>query len=464
MDIEFIKIVGQIAGIGGLSLGIFLLLFRDIIRKKIFPNLKKNHAYLLLRLISILIFLITFSGISAWVFINYTKNKHSPVNLNQITQKGTNIGNIQTGGKVIINVEENGVIPPPPSKNINFDPVIVAKKVLTGKKIAEAKKIDFNGNKKQEEIAVVTDEKNNGFNLYLLRPALGSYVIAFSQNIFTHIDPELFIVKCEDGFEKILISGYPYGCASCVSLDYFYFYQKNGSIKTEEFSIGYETDYFYKARSIALPTSMQGNNFEKELKCIQNSLIRNKRLQPDFSTYNNLGYVEKWIDLNGRKLEDGQILKLVYIDPRKINFDDLNRDDSWMLDFLDVKTKIDFFRKKLELFMQPGKDLAACESNNIVKNKFYSFIHHFKSGVVGYSQEDNKFFILYYPVAGWFHSVCIDKKNVYIDDLIFLPDSKKNIDKKKNEFGFLKINMKTMKISVIDGDYTEFIKSIGLSN
>jgi hypothetical protein len=30
MDADVLKIVGQVAGIGGLALGVFLLLFRDI--------------------------------------------------------------------------------------------------------------------------------------------------------------------------------------------------------------------------------------------------------------------------------------------------------------------------------------------------------------------------------------------------------------------------------------------------
>ena len=68
MDIEFLKTFGQIAGIGGLALVTFLILFRDIIRKKIFPTLKKDDAYRLLRLIVILISTITVIGIGAWVW------------------------------------------------------------------------------------------------------------------------------------------------------------------------------------------------------------------------------------------------------------------------------------------------------------------------------------------------------------------------------------------------------------
>lgn len=44
------------------------MLFKDIIAKNIFPKLEKKDAYRLLRLISILIFLIAALGITAWVW------------------------------------------------------------------------------------------------------------------------------------------------------------------------------------------------------------------------------------------------------------------------------------------------------------------------------------------------------------------------------------------------------------
>ena len=55
MDAGLLKTLGQVLGIGGLALGIFFLLFREIIRKSIFPTLKKDDAYKLLRLMSVLI-------------------------------------------------------------------------------------------------------------------------------------------------------------------------------------------------------------------------------------------------------------------------------------------------------------------------------------------------------------------------------------------------------------------------
>jgi hypothetical protein len=57
MDLELIKTVGQIAGIGGIALGVLLILFREIIRKKIFPQLTKEQAYSLLKLIIVCVLL-----------------------------------------------------------------------------------------------------------------------------------------------------------------------------------------------------------------------------------------------------------------------------------------------------------------------------------------------------------------------------------------------------------------------
>jgi hypothetical protein len=67
MDAGILKTLGQIAGIGGIALGVFFLLFRDMIRKSIFPKLEKGDAYRLLRLISILIWSVAVLGIGAWV-------------------------------------------------------------------------------------------------------------------------------------------------------------------------------------------------------------------------------------------------------------------------------------------------------------------------------------------------------------------------------------------------------------
>jgi hypothetical protein len=68
VETDLLKTLGQIAGIGGISLGVFLLLFRDVIRKNIFPKFKNEQlAYRLLRLIVILVWSVAILGIIVWV-------------------------------------------------------------------------------------------------------------------------------------------------------------------------------------------------------------------------------------------------------------------------------------------------------------------------------------------------------------------------------------------------------------
>lgn len=69
MDADLIRVVGQIAGIGGLAIGTLLLVFRDVIGKEIFPRLTHTHAFQIVRLIITLTFLTALAGIGAWVWV-----------------------------------------------------------------------------------------------------------------------------------------------------------------------------------------------------------------------------------------------------------------------------------------------------------------------------------------------------------------------------------------------------------
>lgn len=76
METNILKILGQIAGIGGISLGVLLILFRDIIRKNIFPKFKDEKlAYRLLRLIVIVVWSVAIVGIGAWVYTTVSGRK-----------------------------------------------------------------------------------------------------------------------------------------------------------------------------------------------------------------------------------------------------------------------------------------------------------------------------------------------------------------------------------------------------
>jgi hypothetical protein len=69
VDTRILQVVGEIAGIGGLALGVLLIVFRDIIRKNVFPTLSKAHAYSLLRLIAILAWSVAILGLLAWTYL-----------------------------------------------------------------------------------------------------------------------------------------------------------------------------------------------------------------------------------------------------------------------------------------------------------------------------------------------------------------------------------------------------------
>ena len=73
VDASMIKAFGQIAGIGGLSLLVFAWLFKEVIRKAIFPQLTREHAYQIIRLFMLLVFLLSFSGVGAWVYVERNK-------------------------------------------------------------------------------------------------------------------------------------------------------------------------------------------------------------------------------------------------------------------------------------------------------------------------------------------------------------------------------------------------------
>ncbi len=73
MDSLF-EIGGKIAGVAGLTIATLLIVFREIIRKKIFPNLTKDQGFRILRLIIISTLIIAFSGIISWTLTKLTND------------------------------------------------------------------------------------------------------------------------------------------------------------------------------------------------------------------------------------------------------------------------------------------------------------------------------------------------------------------------------------------------------
>ncbi len=75
-----------------MALGVFLLLFRDIIQKKIFPQLTKKQGFQLLILVAVLVWTLAIAGIGAWLL---TENRSDTAITQKIGTAGTGV--IHTG-------------------------------------------------------------------------------------------------------------------------------------------------------------------------------------------------------------------------------------------------------------------------------------------------------------------------------------------------------------------------------
>ncbi|HVK55638.1 MAG TPA: hypothetical protein VM532_11490, partial [Burkholderiales bacterium] len=64
---KILQVAAGTASVGGLALAVFLVLCRDIVRKNIFPNLTRQHAFQIIRLIVVLAFCASLAGLAAWV-------------------------------------------------------------------------------------------------------------------------------------------------------------------------------------------------------------------------------------------------------------------------------------------------------------------------------------------------------------------------------------------------------------
>ena len=63
-----LAVFGQVAGIGGLALGVLLVLYREVLRRRIFPQLSRAQGYKIIRLIIVLTWTVAIIGIASWVY------------------------------------------------------------------------------------------------------------------------------------------------------------------------------------------------------------------------------------------------------------------------------------------------------------------------------------------------------------------------------------------------------------
>ena len=68
VDVHVIKLMGQIAEVAGVSLGIVFLLFREPLQQSFLRKLRPTDAYRLAKLIVVLPWTIGIAGLGAWVW------------------------------------------------------------------------------------------------------------------------------------------------------------------------------------------------------------------------------------------------------------------------------------------------------------------------------------------------------------------------------------------------------------
>lgn len=107
---NFLGSAVAVAGIGALGFAIFYLLCREVIRQKIFPNLTKQQAYQLIRLIIVLAFLVSMAGLIAWL---YDKSPYTPVAKLEWTKEkqesGSALWKLKVTGATISNLDVDSI-------------------------------------------------------------------------------------------------------------------------------------------------------------------------------------------------------------------------------------------------------------------------------------------------------------------------------------------------------------------
>lgn len=87
MDTQILKVVGQVAGIGGIAIGMFLLVFREAIReairKNIVSKLTEERSYQLMRLTLVLVWSVALAGIIAYAYVTIPPKHTEDVFLNK---------------------------------------------------------------------------------------------------------------------------------------------------------------------------------------------------------------------------------------------------------------------------------------------------------------------------------------------------------------------------------------------
>jgi len=77
MESTLLESLGQIAGIGGIALGVFLLLFRKLLETIVVPGLTKVHWFKVIITFMVLVWSVAIIGIGSWGYSYYLTNGQS---------------------------------------------------------------------------------------------------------------------------------------------------------------------------------------------------------------------------------------------------------------------------------------------------------------------------------------------------------------------------------------------------
>jgi hypothetical protein len=86
MDAQVLRTVGGVAGLAGLAIGMILLLYREIVRKNVFPMLSKRDGYRLLRTITVLSWSLAMFGILCWAWSNTVLHRNQSTITSSISE------------------------------------------------------------------------------------------------------------------------------------------------------------------------------------------------------------------------------------------------------------------------------------------------------------------------------------------------------------------------------------------
>ncbi len=68
METQVLEITAKAAGIGGVAIGALIIIFRETLRKAVFPRLTRQQGYRLMTLSLVLVWSVALAGIGAWVW------------------------------------------------------------------------------------------------------------------------------------------------------------------------------------------------------------------------------------------------------------------------------------------------------------------------------------------------------------------------------------------------------------